>query len=84
MKRYFVETADYSFVAFVDSENRAYLIDETAFDEKLTIEVAKVADYSNLDGCFTAEECANCIGTAEAFDNIIDFNADEYSRVTAF
>ena len=84
MKRYFVKTEDYSFVAFVDSESRAYVIDESAFDERLTIEVAKAADYSNLDGCETAEECAYCIGIAEPFDNIIDFNADEYENVTEF
>lgn len=84
MKRYFVETNGENFVAFVDGDNKAYMVDAAAFDEKLTIEVAKEADYSNFDGCETAEECANSIGTSEAFDNIIDWNEDEYENVTEF
>lgn len=84
MKRFFVETEDYTMVAFVDDEGKAFIIDETSFDEVLTFDVAKNSDYSNLDGCETAEECAQCIGTAEAESNVIDFDEDEYTRVIEF
>lgn len=50
MKRYFVETQDYNFVAFTDDKNKGFLmVDEQAFDEKLTLEVAKAADYSTIE-----------------------------------
>ena len=84
MKRFFVTTEDYSMVVMADENGRGFVIDETAFDEPLALEVAKNADYSNLDGCETAEECAESIGTAEAEQNIIDFNADEYSAAIEF
>lgn len=50
MKRYFLETEDYSGVGFVDNKGKMVYIDETAFDEPLTLDVAKAADYSNFDG----------------------------------
>ena len=84
MKRFFVETEDYNCVVFADENGKGYVIDETAFDEELTLDVAKNADYSNLDGCETAEECAQCIGTAEAEQNVIDFDPDEYVSVEEF
>ena len=62
MKRYFVETAGYNMVAFVDDNGECYILHEGSFDEPLTLEVAKNADYSNLDGCETADECAECMG----------------------
>ena len=82
MKRFFVEAEDYNMVVMADENGKGFVIDETAFAEPLTLEVAKNADYSNFDGCETAEECAECIGTAEAELNIIDFDADEYENVT--
>lgn len=62
MKRYFMETNAYNMVAFVDDSGDCYIVHEESFDEPLTLEVAKNADYSNLDGCETAEECEFCMG----------------------
>lgn len=79
MKRLYVKTNGTNFVAFVDNENKAYIIDEAVFGESLTLEAAKAADYSNFDDCETAEECARAIGTPDAEANVIDWNEDEYS-----
>lgn len=84
MKRLFVETDDYNCVVFADENGKGYVIDETEFDEELTLEVAKNTSYSNLDGCKTAEECAQSIGTAKAESNVIDFNEEEYKEVIEF
>ena len=71
MKRFFAKTNGYNAVIFVDKNGNGYVIDETAFDEPLTLNAAKNADYSNLVVCETAEECADsiCIN-----NNIIPFN----------
>ena len=79
MKKYFVETQDYNFVAFVDDNNKAVIVPEEAFNEPLTLEVAKAADYSNLEDFDTAEEAAANYGTGEP---PIDFNPNDYERVT--
>lgn len=74
MKRYFVETNGYNCVAFVDDNGTAYIVHENNFDEPLTLDVAKTADYSNFDNCGTAEECAQAIGTSEVLENIVAFD----------
>ena len=84
MKRFFVETEDYNMVAFVDDEGKAFIIDETNFDEVLTFDVAKNSDYSNLDGCETAEECAYSIGTPQAMQEVFAFDPDEFEYVEEF
>lgn len=84
MKRFYCEAEDFNQVAFVDNEGKAFIVDETSFDEALTLDVAKNGDYSNFDGCETAEECAQCVGTAEAESNVIDFDADEFNSITEF
>lgn len=81
MKRYFVETQDYNFVAFADATGRAAVIDEAAFDEPLTLEVAKRTDYSSVEGFDNAEEAAANYGTGS---QLIDFHPDDYERVTEF
>ena len=62
MKRYFIETNAYNSVAFVDGNNKAYIFHEEAFDEPLTLDVAKKADYSSTDDCKTALEIAYAVG----------------------
>ena len=81
MKRFFVKTNGYNAVIFVDKNSNGYVIDETAFDEPLTLNAAKNADYSNFDGCETAEDCAASIGIG---NNIITFNPTEYDNITEF
>lgn len=73
MKRYFIETNGYNCVAFVDDNGTAYIVHENNFNEPLTLDVSKNADYSNFDNCDTAEECAQAIGTSEALENIVNF-----------
>lgn len=62
MKRYFIETNAYNCVAFVDENNKAYIFNQIDFDENLTFEAAKNADYSNTDNCKTALEIAYSVG----------------------
>lgn len=81
MKRFFVKTNACNAVIFADKNGKAYVIDESLFNEPLTLDVAKNADYNNFDGCETAEECASSIGVD---DNIITFNPDEYDNITEF
>lgn len=81
MKRFFVKTSGYNMIVFVDKNGNGYVIDETAFDEPLTLNAAKNADYSNFDGCETAEDCAASIGIN---NNIIPFNPTEYDYITEF
>lgn len=90
MRRFFVEDG-YNFVAFVDDNNKAFIIDDTILidevpnpEEYITLEGVKQVDYSNLDNCETAEECAACIGTARAYNSIIDWDEDKYVEVTEF
>jgi DNA-binding transcriptional regulator YiaG len=84
MKRYYVETNGDDFVAFVDYNNRAYIIDAAKFDERLNLDVAKSTDYSNLDNCETAVECAISMGENAPYDNVIDWNEEDYEIVTKF
>lgn len=80
MKRYFCESQDYNVVIFADQAGKAVMVDETAFNEPLTLEVAKAADYSNFDGCETVEEAAANYYTGE----IINFYPDEFENVVNF
>jgi hypothetical protein len=80
MKRIFAETEDYNVVLFVDDNDKAFVIEETAFDTDLTLEAAKSADYANLDGCKTAEDCYNCQGCGYT----IDYNENDFVNVTEF
>lgn len=84
MKRYYVETNGDDFVAFVDDNKQAYIIDAARFDEKLTLEVAKKTDYSNLDNCETAADCAISMGENEPYANVIDWDEEDYEAVTEF
>ena len=81
MKRFFAKTNGYNAVIFVDKNGNGYVIDESLFNEPLTLNAAKNADYSNFDGCETAEECAASIGI---YNNIIPFNPTEYDHITEF
>lgn len=62
MKKYFVETNGYNCVAIVDKEDNALILHEECFNEPLTLESAKRADYSNLNGDETVEECLASMG----------------------
>ena len=84
MKRYFVETNGYNMVAFVGTDGKAYAFHEECFDKELTLETAKAADYSGIEGTETAEEIAQCIGTDSAFDNIFNWNEIEAEEITEF
>ena len=81
LKRYFCKTQDYNVVIFADENGQGVYIDESAFDEPLTLEVAKEADYSNFDGCETAEEAAANYGTGA---ELIEFNPDDFEEVIEF
>lgn len=82
MKRYYAEDAvGQACVLFVDDDRKAVFINETAFDEELTLEVAIAADYSNFDGCKTAEEAAANYYTGE---NLIDFNEEDWIVLVEF
>lgn len=68
-------------VLFVDESGKAVFINEMAFDEPLTLEVARHADYSNFDSCEDAEEAAANYYTGE---NLIDYNPDDWAKVEEF
>ena len=78
MKRFYVKTNGTNFVAFVDEQNKAYIMDECVFGYQLTLEVAKTADYSGIENSETAEDIAYAIGTSVE-DNVIEWNEDDYS-----
>ena len=80
MKRLFAETNAGSMVLFVDSKKMAYIVEEKSFDERLTLEVAKAADYSNLDNCPTAQDCKDSM----TFGVIVKFNPDDFETITEF
>lgn len=82
MKKYFVETNAYSMVVFVDEQGNAFPIHEKYFDERLTLDVAKKADYSGIDGCETAEEVAFAIGGDT--DDIFNFETEKFEKVVEF
>ena len=82
LRRYFAkDSVGETVVLFVDETNKAVYINNTAFDKELTLEVAKQADYSNFDGCETAEEASANYFTGE---NLINFNADEWAELIQF
>lgn len=78
MKRFHVKSNGTNFVAFVDEEGKAYIIDESVYGYQLTLEAAKSEDYSGIENCETAEEISYSIG-AGTDDNIIDWNEEDYS-----
>lgn len=82
MKRYFVETNGYNMVVFVDDNNDVFYLHEKAFDEDLTLEVARNADYSNVEGFETAKQMAANYYTGENYikngwDELIN-NCEDY------
>lgn len=83
-KRYFCKTNAYNCVVFVDENSKGFMIYENLFDEELTIDVAKSASYSNLDGCETAEECAYSIGTPQAMQEVFAFDPGEFEYIEEF
>jgi hypothetical protein len=80
MKRFFCKTNAYNCVVFVDENGKGFMIYENLFDEELTIDVAKNSDYSNLDGCKTAEECAYSIGTPQAEPRTASHTATQLTK----
>lgn len=82
MKRLFVKTNAYNAVLFVDENNKAFKIDDSNENDLSTIERAKTADYSNLDGCETADECMYAVGVDEKW--IIDFNENDFEEIIEF
>lgn len=89
LKRYFVETNAYNFVAFVDEERKAYPVftfgdkNGKEWDElNMTLTAAKNGNYSCIEGCRDAYEvCADVDGdTSEIFN----FDEDKYENVTEF
>ena len=82
MKRLFVkDEVGEAVVLFVDKAGKAVYITESAFNEPLTLEVAKKADYSNFDGCEDAE-----VVSANYFDGnrLIDFNEEDWAVIVEF
>lgn len=89
LKRFFVETNAYNFVAFVDDEGKAYPV--FAFDDKngkewdelnMTLMAAKNGNYGGIEGCRDAYEvCADVDGDTS---KIFNFDEDEYENVTEF
>lgn len=82
MKRIYAESNGYNMVLFVDDENKAFVLPDDTFNDFSTLELAKAADYSNLVGCETAEECRAMTGAGDG--DIIDYNEDEFENVTEF
>lgn len=85
MKRFFIETNGGNMIAFVDDKNKAFVLYDQSFDKELALETARNADYSNLDGCKTAEDCDGAMGMGG--DRIIDFEellsyAESYTEFT--
>ncbi len=82
LKRYFAkDIVGGTTILFVDEMGKAAYINDTAFDQELTLEVAKNGDYSNFDGCETAEEAAENYYTGE---NIMDFNENDWDELIEF
>lgn len=82
LKRLFVvDSVGEAAVLFADETGKACYMNDTAFDEPLTLEVAKAADYSNFDNCETAEEAAAGYGCGE---NLIDFDKNEWAEIVEF
>lgn len=68
-------------VLFLDDNGKACYINDTAFDEPLTLEVAKKANYSNIEGFETAEEAA---ANYYEGNNLIDFNENDWDIIVEF
>lgn len=82
LNRYFaVDENREAAVLFVDENKKAVFINDTAFDKKLTLEVAMKADYSNFDNFETAEEAAANYYTGK---NLINFNPDKWEELVEF
>lgn len=89
LKRYFVETNAYNFVAFVDEERKAYPVftfgdkNGKEWDElNMTLTAAKNGNYSCIEGCRDVYEvCADVDG--DTF-KIFNFDEDKYENVTEF
>lgn len=89
LKRYFVETNAYNFVAFVDEERKAYPVftfgdkNGKEWDElNMTLTAAKNGNYSCIEGCRDAyEACADVDGDTS---KIFNFDEDKYENVTEF
>lgn len=64
-KIFFVETNAYNMVVFVDKNNKCFSFMEECFDERLTFEYAKNADYGNVVGCQTAEDIKHMTGAGD-------------------
>lgn len=75
MKRFFVETNGYNMVIFAGDDGKCFVIHEQSFDEELNFENAKNADYSNIENCNNAEECAYAMGVSDINEFI--FNTEE-------
>lgn len=89
LKRYFVETNAYNFVAFVDEERKAYPVftfgdkNGKEWDElNMTLTAAKNGNYSCIEGCRDVYEvCADVDGDTS---KIFNFDEDKYENVTEF
>lgn len=82
LKRFYaVDSTGESVVLFVDGNSKAVFISATAFNEALTLDVAKRSDYSNFDGCNTAAEAnANYADGS----HLIDFNENDWDSIEEF
>ena len=82
LKRYFAkDSVGGTVVLFVDESGKAVFINDTAFDEELTLRVAKKADYSNFDNYDDAETAAANYYTGE---NLMDFYEDDWEELVEF
>jgi hypothetical protein len=80
LKRFFVEAQNCNAILFVDESNRAYVIDESSFNTKLTFDVAKSAHFTIFDNCITAEDCYRC----QKCGYTIDYNANDFNKIIEF
>lgn len=65
LRRYMLDFGDYVSVGFLDDCGKCFLIGANRLDnvtDTRDIEQLKHVDYSNLDGCITAEECCYSLG----------------------
>lgn len=91
LKRYFVETNAYNFVAFVDDDGNAYPV--FTFDDKsgkewdelnMTLMAAKNGDYSGVEDCEDAYDVCSWAGgnpnDVFDFDEITEDEYDMYNK----
>jgi hypothetical protein len=67
LRRYMLDFGDYVCVGFLDDCGKCFLIGDNRLEldnvtDTRDIEQLKHVDYSNLDGCITAEECCYSLG----------------------